>query len=135
MKKATVPKTKTTPPLPVSAPDKKASSPVKTKAPAKSKAAAPAIKAVPAKAALPTTITAHIDIGFGNTLWIRGDGPGLSWEKGRVMDCVADDQWSITLHEAGAPVVFKFLVNDLSWSAGDDYIVQPGASISLKPTF
>jgi hypothetical protein len=82
-----------------------------------------------------TTITAEIDIGFGNTLWLRGDGPGLSWETGVVMDCVADDKWSITLADAGAPVVFKFLVNDLSWSAGDDYVVSPGGSISVKPTF
>ncbi len=51
------------------------------------------------------------------------------------MDCVADDQWSISLEGAGAPVVFKFLVNDLSWSAGDDYVVQPGATVSLQPTF
>jgi hypothetical protein len=82
-----------------------------------------------------TTITAKIDIGFGNKLWIRGDGPGLSWEKGLVMDCVADDKWSIALSDAGAPVVFKFLVNDLSWSTGDDYIAQPGATLALAPTF
>jgi hypothetical protein len=84
---------------------------------------------------VPTTITALIDIGFGNTLWLRGDGPGLSWERGVVMDCVADDQWSITIPDATAPIVFKFLVNDLSWCVGDDYIVQPGGSVSLQPTF
>jgi hypothetical protein len=140
MKKATATKTKTTPATPAPVPAKKVTSPVKAKAkpPAKPKAkaaiAAPAVKTTPSAPVL-TTITAEIDIGFGNTLWLRGDGPGLSWETGVVMDCVADDKWSITLADAGAPVVFKFLVNDLSWSAGDDYVVSPGGSISVKPTF
>jgi hypothetical protein len=139
MKKATATKTKTTPATPAPVPAKKVTSPVKAKAPAKPKApkapaAAPSVKTTP-PIPVPTTITAEIDIGFGNTLWLRGDGPGLSWETGLIMDCVADDKWSLTLADAGAPVVFKFLVNDLSWSAGDDYVVQPGASISVKPTF
>ncbi len=145
MKKATATKTKTTPATPAPVPAKKvSSSPVKAKAPAKPKATKAAKPAAPAAAPtvkttppipVKTTITAQIDIGFGNTLWLRGDGPGLSWESGVVMDCVADDKWSITLMDAGAPVVFKFLVNDLSWSAGDDYVVPAGGSISLKPTF
>jgi hypothetical protein len=29
-----------------------------------------------------TTIEAKIDVGFGNNLFVRGEGPGLSWEKG-----------------------------------------------------
>jgi hypothetical protein len=141
MKKATATKTKTTPAIPAPVPAKKVSSPVKAKAPAKPKAkapakapAAPTVKTTPPMPVL-TTITAEIDIGFGNTLWLRGDGPGLSWETGLIMDCVADDKWSVTLADAGAPVVFKFLVNDLSWSVGDDYVVKQGGSISLKPTF
>lgn len=139
MKKATATKTKTTPATPAPVPEKKAKSPVKAKAPAKPKAAKAPAAAPTVKTSAPmpllTTITAEIDIGFGNTLWLRGDGPGLSWETGIVMDCVADDKWSVTLADAGAPVVFKFLVNDLSWSAGDDYAVAPGGSISVKPTF
>ena len=152
MKKATASKTKTTPATPAPVPAKKASSPVKAKAPAKPRtrkaekpaaasaasasapATPPAVKTTP-PIPVKTTITAQIDIGFGNTLWLRGDGPGLSWEKGVVMDCVADDKWSITLADAGAPVVFKFLVNDLSWCVGDDYVVQPGGTISVKPRF
>jgi hypothetical protein len=39
------------------------------------------------------------------------------------------------LRESARPVVFKFLVNDLSWSAGEDYTVAPGAKVVLTPTF
>lgn len=101
-------------------------------APAK-KAAAPAVK--PVAKASPTVITALIDIGFGNTLYIRGEGAGLSWDVGSPLDCVADDKWSISLPASSKPVVYKLLVNDLSWSIGDDYIAAPGAKITLTPTF
>ena len=77
----------------------------------------------------------QIDIGFGNALYIRGEGPGLSWDEGLLMNCVSDDQWQIALGESVRPIVFKFLVNDLSWSAGEDYSVASGASVTLQPTF
>jgi hypothetical protein len=82
-----------------------------------------------------TKITAKIDVGFGNALYIRGEGPGLSWDTGLVMDCAADAQWTVTISDAVAPVVFKFLVNDITWCVGTDYSVEPGASITLEPTF
>lgn len=82
-----------------------------------------------------TTITAKIDIGFGNTLFVRGEGPGLSWNQGVALDCVDDDKWSITLPGAHRAVIFKFLVNDLTWSTGSDYIVEPGSMAVVVPTF
>lgn len=102
--------------------------------PAKPAVVAPAVKPVATKPVV-TTITAQIDIGFGNALYIRGEGPGLSWDEGLLMNCVSDDQWQIALGESVRPIVFKFLVNDLSWSAGEDYSVASGASVTLQPTF
>jgi hypothetical protein len=104
-----------------------------TKAPAKKKTAAPAVKKTAAKSP-PTVITAHINIGFGNTLYLRGDGPGLSWDKGVPLDCLTDDKWSLTIEHA-APFVFKVLLNDLMWGTGDDYIAAPGATIDITPDF
>jgi hypothetical protein len=101
---------------------------------AKKKAAAPAVRPVAAKK-VATTITAQIDIGFGNLLYIRGEGPGLSWDQGLPMMCVADNQWQVVLAESARPIVFKFLVNDLSWSAGEDYTAEPGSKVTLVPTF
>lgn len=121
----------------------KATAPVKS--PAKKKAAAispapeptpvvPTVKAV-ASQPLTTTIAAQIDIGFGNALYIRGEGPGLSWDEGVKMQCVEDDRWEITLGESARPFVFKFLVNDLSWSEGADYVLAAGETTVLVPTF
>ena len=118
--------------------------------PAKAASAAkPAVKAAPAKKTTAPTkkkpavtteppvtfITAKIDIGFGNQLFLRGTGPGLSWDHGLVMDCVGTGLWTIGVKHATAPVTFKVLVNDLSWSAGEDYVVEPGQSITITPSF
>jgi len=130
----------TTPAVPAPVPVKKASEKTAAKVLAPVKAtlpkpvAAPAVKAVPASVAT-TKIVAQIDVGFGNTLYVRGEGAGLSWEKGVPLDCIADDQWSLSLSETSRPVVFKFLINDLTWSLGEDYVAQPGSSVALTPTF
>ncbi len=107
---------------------------VKTKTAAPVAAAAPAVKPVPTKPVV-TTVTAQIDIGFGNALFLRGEGAGLNWDTGLLMTCVNDHQWSVVLGESARPIVFKFLVNDLSWSAGEDYSVAAGSSVTLVPTF
>lgn len=82
-----------------------------------------------------TVITAKIDVGFGNRLFVRGEGPGLSWDEGVPLDCVANDRWVLSLSAAQKPVAFKFLVNDRDWSIGDDFIVEPGASLAVTPLF
>ncbi len=94
----------------------------------------PAVKPVATKPVV-TTITAEIDIGFGNALYLRGEGAGLSWDKGILMTCVSDSQWQLALGESARPIIFKFLVNDLSWSAGEDYTVAAGSSVAFVPTF
>ncbi|HEX2852319.1 MAG TPA: hypothetical protein VHO24_03695 [Opitutaceae bacterium] len=112
----------------------------KTKAPFASKATlAPAATVPPFAPVAPkrpvTTITALVDVGFGNTLYLRGEGPGLSWEKGVPLDSLSSDKWAITFTESARPVIFKFLLNDISWSAGEDYTVAPGTSITVTPVF
>ncbi len=83
----------------------------------------------------PTVIQANIDVGFGNTLYIRGEGPGLSWDRGQTLDCLKDDLWSFTIEAAAKPIIFKFLINDETWCTGDDFVVEPGNKITLTPTF
>jgi hypothetical protein len=95
--------------------------------------AVPAAKVVPT--VVVTTISANIDVGFGNALYLRGEGPGLNWNQGVRMECVADDRWSLALGESTKPFVFKFLVNDEKWSTGLDFTVSPGTTVTLSPVF
>ena len=82
-----------------------------------------------------TTIAARTDVGFGNVLFIRGGGPGLSWDSGRPMICQSDDLWTFDVLDAEKSVAFKFLINDERWSTGPDYIVEPGAQLEVTPFF
>ena len=120
---------------------KKSSKTTKTPAPAKKSApvarkapVAPVVKKTAPKAVV-TTISAQIDVGFGNSLYLRGDGPGLSWDRGVLMECVGDDRWSVALPESARPIVCKFLVNDQVWSTGEDFIAKSGATTVFAPLF
>ena len=109
--------------------------PAKKTASAGAKAsAAPAVKKTAAKP-IHTTISARIDVGFGNSLYLRGDGPGLSWDRGVLMECTGDDCWTYSVGESIRPVVFKFLINDMTWSNGEDYTAKPGSTAVCTPQF
>jgi len=125
---ATKAATKVATKAPVKAPAKKTTSPVVKKAASPKKAS---VRTEPPA----TFISATIDIGFGNHLYIRGEGPGLSWDHGVAMDCVGNDLWTLTIKNASAPVVFKVLVNDLTWSSGIDFVAEPGQNLTINPSF
>lgn len=108
--------------------------PVAMLAPKPAPVAIAAVKPVSSKPIL-TSISARVDVGFGNALFIRGEGPGLSWEKGLPMECVQDDLWRIVLAESARAYTFKFLINDTTWSAGPDFAAACGTSVTLTPEF
>lgn len=119
---------------------KKAASSKTTKSAAPKKAAAPRKPEPVAKKAKTngsggTEIHANVDVGFGNTMYIRGEGPGINWERGVPMTCVKDDLWSFTVSATARPIVFKFLINDETWCSGDDYVASPGKRVVLAPSF
>ena len=82
-----------------------------------------------------TRISARIDIGFGNILYLRGDGPGLSWEHGVPMECNKDSVWNWTTSETAKAFTYKVLVNDVSWSVGEDYTAHAGQNNKVNPEF
>ena len=123
---------------PAPAPAKAAAKPALASAPAKvAVKSAPAKAAKPAKAATTTTvIVAKFDVGFGNNLYIRGDSAGLNWDSGVPMKNVENDVWVWTTNEAiGGDVSFKFLINDESWSSGDNMSAPAGETTTLSPSF
>ena len=92
----------------------------------------PAPPATPARPV--TVIEAKIDVGFGNKLFVRGQGAGLSWERGTPLTCVGPDTWRWTV-EATDRLKFKLLLNDRVWATGEDVVVPPGKQVELKPAF
>jgi len=82
-----------------------------------------------------TRIVAQIDAGFGNAIYIRGEGPGLSWDSGVPLTCVGAEEWQFTVGSASKPFAFKLLVNDVTWSTGADLTIRPGEKLTVTPTF
>jgi hypothetical protein len=66
-------------------------------------------------------ITAHIDVGFGNWLTVRGHGAGLSWNRGISLKNEGPGEWSWESSGCGK-VEFKLLLNDVLWERGDNHI-------------
>jgi hypothetical protein len=79
-------------------------------------------------------VTAYI--GIGNRLFIRGDGPGLSWEKGVPLSFVSIGKWRWETAEARKAVKFKLYKNDeTECSALGELSVEPGAQQDLTAVF
>lgn len=102
-------------------------------------AAGPVKSAAPAKtpivtAAAPITIEAKIDVGFGNNLFVRGQGEGLSWERGIPLENVDSRTWRVIV-PAKDKVQFKLLINDAVWCKGEDLVAAPGKKVEVTPAF
>jgi len=82
-----------------------------------------------------TTIEANVDVGFGNRLFIRGQGDGLSWEKGLPLTCQEASRWVWSSEHARGQVMFKLLLNDERWAQGEDVKVEAGETIEVVPVF
>jgi hypothetical protein len=82
-----------------------------------------------------TVVEAWIDVGLGNSVHIRGQGNGLSWEKGQPLNCVDGKRWVWSTKGATGKVVFKLLLNDQVWCKGEDLTVEPGGRIDIIPSF
>jgi hypothetical protein len=82
-----------------------------------------------------TIISAKVDVGFGNTLFIRGEGEGLSWDKGQALNCTEDSIWIWSSPHARNAVTFKLLVNDQLWCRGENLQAAPGSQVEVVPAF
>ena len=79
-------------------------------------------------------VTAYI--GIGNRLYIRGDGPGLSWDKGVPLQFVSIGKWRWETNDANAPMQFKLYKNDdIECSALGSQLLEPGLQQEVTATF
>lgn len=133
------PAKKTTAAKKVSTPKKVATkkAPVKKTATPKKVATkkAPVKKSVaPKQTAAQARIIARVDVGFGNTLYVRGEGAGLSWKKGTALTNVTPYEWALSSSKKGK-VIFKFLINDELWAEGENITLPAGRESISSPTF
>jgi hypothetical protein len=80
------------------------------------------------------TIEAKVDVGFGNAVFLRGQGGGLSWERGVPLKCVDGSTWRWST-KADDKLTFKLLLNDAVWAQGADVTAVPGQILQIAPRF
>jgi hypothetical protein len=79
-------------------------------------------------------VTAYI--GIGNRLFIRGEGPGLSWQKGVPLQFVSIGKWRWETNDASSPVRFKLYKNDdLECAALGTQSLEPGHQQEVTAAF
>lgn len=78
-------------------------------------------------------VTAYI--GIGNKLFIRGEGPGLSWDKGAPMQFVSIGKWGWASHDATGPVKCRLYKNDDTAALSGEVTLEPGRHVEVTALF
>ncbi len=82
-----------------------------------------------------TRLLATAYIGIGNKLFIRGDGPGLGWDKGVPMQFVSIGKWGWSSQEVTGPVRCKLYKNDEIVDLTGEILLEPGKHVEITALF
>lgn len=75
------------------------------------------------------------DVGFRNSLYVRGKGANLSWDKGVPLKNIKADEWIWEPEAPFSQCEFKVLINDSCYEAGENHHLNPGMKIQYTPKF
>ncbi len=73
-----------------------------------------------------TRITVKYDAGLGNSLFIRGEPPVLSWKKGIALKNISGDTWVFETQENFPILKYKIVLNDSRFEEGQDHKTDCG---------
>ena len=82
-----------------------------------------------------TRLTVVSYIGIGNKLFLRGEGPGLSWDKGVPLQFVSIGRWRWETDAATGPITCKIYKNDKLEAPIGTLALTPGAEQEVTATF
>lgn len=82
-----------------------------------------------------TRLLATAYIGIGNKLFIRGDGPGLSWDHGVPMQFVSIGKWGWSTQDAAGPVRCKLYKNDEVLALTGEIVLEAGRHTEVTALF
>jgi hypothetical protein len=82
-----------------------------------------------------TTLVATAFIGASNKLFLRGEGPGLSWDEGVPMRFVEIGKWSWTTTDATGPIQIQLFKNDEEGDRAGVLTLEPGQRLDVRPDF
>lgn len=76
-------------------------------------------------------------IGLGNSIYIRGSTPPLSWNSGQPATWTPQNIWVWETSDIPETTAFEFkpLINDTTWSQGNNYWMRGGMVVEVYPNF
>jgi len=94
-------------------------------------------RAKPKRRAALTPIRVHYNVGMGNRITVRGDTDPFGWDRGIDAQNEASDVWEFKVERvpAGQTFQFKPLINDTTYSTGDNYVGTGGQALDIYPAF
>lgn len=82
-----------------------------------------------------TRVVVRYDVGFNNSLSLRGKGANLCWDKGIPLKNIKNDEWIWETEALFNTCEFKVLINDCQYENGENHPISCGASIQYTPQF
>lgn len=82
-----------------------------------------------------TTLRVHYPLPASGSLSVRGSLSPLSWTSGATMTQKSDTVFELQVRGLKAPLEWKPLFGDMTWSRGSNYIAQPGQTVDIYPHF
>jgi len=84
-----------------------------------------------------TPIRVHYNVGLGNRITARGDTDPFRWDCGLEAQNAEADIWELQLERvpAGQTFQFKPLINDATYSSGENYVGTGGQALDIYPAF
>lgn len=87
------------------------------------------------KAKAKPRVVIHCDVGFNNSVFIRGSGANLSWDKGIMLQNTKPDEWVWETDQSFNSCEFKALINDSQYEQGDNHLLTNGNCLEYTPLF
>ncbi|MDG1324720.1 MAG: hypothetical protein P8P49_03055 [Opitutales bacterium] len=82
-----------------------------------------------------TSVVANVMIGIGNKPYLRGDGPGLSWDEGVPMNFIEIGKWAWSPSRKNASLTVQLYRNDNDPDQSGKIEVKAGEKIEITPHF
>lgn len=82
-----------------------------------------------------TSVVANVMIGIGNKPFVRGEGPGLSWDEGVAMNFIEIGKWAWSPTRKNSSLTIQIYRNDEDPDKGGKYEIKPGEKFEVTPEF
>lgn len=82
-----------------------------------------------------TSVVANVMIGIGNKPYLRGEGPGLSWDEGVPMNFIEIGKWAWSPSRKNASLTVQLYRNDNDPDQSGKIEVKAGEKIEITPNF